>query len=94
LVGKGLDQGDLLFREGSDLQAVNNHYAQYVIAFEDRYPEHCPDRLDGFYAVRILRIGGDIGNMDRSAFERGTGRRTIRTGTKRMVLNPLHSHDC
>ena len=57
---------------------INDNDTQQVIAFEYRHPENCADCVESFCAERILRIGQDIGNVDRSAFERGAGRTTVR----------------
>ena len=42
-----------------------------------------------FRAIGIFGVGLDIGNVDRSAFERGTGRRAVPSRPNRMLLNPL-----
>jgi hypothetical protein len=72
LIGEGLDEGNLLGREGPDLQVIDIYDAQQVIAFEDRHHEHRPHGLDGLHPVRVFRIGRNIRIVDRSAFERGS----------------------
>src|SRR5215470_14839898 len=55
------------------LQVINNHDTQQVVAFEYWYCNNGPEFLDIFRPVRIFRISQDIGNVDGSAFKRGTG---------------------
>ena len=90
LVREGLDQSHLLIRERPDLGVINEYDAQQVIAFEDRRPENSAERLDIFRPVRVLRIGQDIGNVDRSVFERGTGDNAAPAGSNRISFKPIH----
>ena len=63
---------------GLTSRRINRYDAEQGIAFKDGHGKHGAERLDIFRAIGIVGVGLDIGNVDSSAFERGTGRAAIR----------------
>ena len=90
LVGEGLDQSDLLVRERPHHDVVNDDDAQQVIAFEDRHSKDGAEWLDIFRPVCVFRIGSDIGDLDGSVLERGTGCNAVAAGPNWISLEPIH----
>ena len=68
---------------------IDHDDAQQIITFEYWHPENCPNRLSVFRSVRIFRISKDIENIDRFAFERGTGCTAVPARANWVLLYPL-----
>ena len=93
LVGEGLDQRDLLVREGPDLQAINRRsLPSQVVAFEHRHSQNCPDSVRRpLLRSRVFWISQTIGDVNRSAFNDGTIHDSaVSAWTDRSSFNELH----
>src|SRR6202022_673577 len=90
LVGKGLDERDLLIRKGPyALQVIYHHDAEQVVALQYGNSKHSSDRLGVFRPVGYFRRPPDNRNGDRSPLECGARRSAVSAGPDRVSRHPV-----
>src|SRR5262249_29320417 len=89
LVGKSLNQFDLLVGERLDFELVEDDDADNVVAPEHRNAKLGADRIDVTPRIAGLRIRLDIRNMNRSPLERDSPRNAVAAWRDGMALDEI-----
>src|SRR5262249_10515423 len=89
LVGKSLDQFDLLVGERLDFELMEDHDADDVVATEHRNAKFGADRISVTPHIALLRIRLDVRNMNRPSLERDSRRNAMTPWCDGMVLDEI-----